>query len=289
MAHAEPAPLPSVPSPVRRFSLWTRAVVLAAIGALLALIFMMGRVLWSEWSRLNAELGRARTTVVIGYRNITPHISFASKPKDWYHDEGSQTLIWSGWKDGVGHQWFRIGRGEVERARITGAFGRDVIQAIDRPLVEENGGTIWGRIPDEALVVTFTHQGVETVYPIQVLDKVEVVNDLIAQHPFLVSYNPFASAGRPVGIYESVLDGQRVTMGLTGYFHDGKPLLYDRGTESLWVPEDDGLAAIAGRHKGASLRRVSQPTPVSWSDWRGQNAKGRLIVGADRSGDKPAL
>ena len=67
-------------------------------------------------------------------------------------------------------------------------------------------------------------------------------------------------------------DGHRVTMAATGYFHDGKPLLYDRGTRSLWVEDKDSLTAIAGKHKRAKagsrrqcrsgdMENVAQPEP----------------------------
>ena len=39
--------------------------------------------------------------------------------------------------------------------------------------------------------------------------------------------------------------GQRLTMGLSGYLRDHKPVLYDRGTESLWVIEGDELKSFA--------------------------------------------
>ena len=84
-------------------------------------------------------------------------------------------------------------------------------------------------------------------------------------------------------------EGRRVTMGLTGYLHDSEPMLYDRGTESLWVTKPDGLRAISGPHKGAVLRRIGRPTPVSWAGWRSRHPRSRLVVGADRSHPKPSL
>ena len=101
-------------------------------------------------------------------------------------------------------------------------------------------------------------------------------------HPFLIVVNLFAPPEDAFSIFDADLDGHRLTMAASGYFHDGKPLLYDRGTESLWIEEGDSLKAIAGKHKGVRLRPgrpshsghlgiVAHPKP-------GMPALGRRIV-----------
>jgi hypothetical protein len=259
------------------------------IAVLLSFITVQIGAVWNEWSVLQHDLSRARSNVVIGYTGIAPHFSLAQRPRDWIHDEGTQTLLWGGWQQGVGHTWFRAEQGDIDSTRISQPLGRDVLQAIDYPLVELGGGTIWGRIPDESFVAGERLAGVETAYPILLLDKVVVVNDLIAERPFLVTYNPLAPPNVQITIYDAALEGRRVTMGLTGYFLEHKPLLYDRGTESLWICDADKLRAIAGTHKGKTLPPVGRPAPVSWSRWRGDHPKGRLIVGADRTQARPEL
>jgi hypothetical protein len=75
-------------------------------------------------------------------------------------------------------------------------------------------------------------------------------------------------------------------MAPTGYFHDRRPILYDRGTESLWIERDDALEAIAGKHKGKQLARIARPAPFAWHTWRLSKPRSRLVIGADRT--KPA-
>jgi hypothetical protein len=281
-----PLDLPSSPtpsSPTKAAPALPRGLVLLALSVLLSFIVIQGRSLWHEWTVLQREMSRVRQTAVVGYHNITPNPSYAQKPPNWFHDEGEYTLLWSGWKHGDGHRWFRVGRGEVDRERISLPLGRDVIQAIDYPMVETDGGVIWDRIPLEATVVGQELSGVDCVYPMQVLDKVEVVNDEIEGRPFLVVYNPMVEKKHSVVIYEPMVAGHRVTMGLSGYFLDRQPMLYDRGTESLWVHEKESLRAIAGQHKGVRLRRIGQPIPTLWGDWRTRHPRSRLVVGADRS------
>lgn len=293
MAQADSAPpsdpdTPAPPEPPPR-KLAPAGIAVAAMALLLVFVASQGRVLWAEWTELRRDMARVQRTAVIGYQNIHPRPSFALKPPDWIHDEGEFTLLWSQW-DGEGHRWFRVGRGEVDRQRISYPLGRDVIQAIDYPITEHGGGTIWSRIPNDAQVAGFTLAGTLSVYPIQVLDKVVVVNDVIADRPFLVTFNPLGDRDGPVHIYEPIVEGRRVTMGLSGYFQDKKPLLYDRGSESLWVEAEQGdLVAIAGRYKGSRMSAIEQHRPVAWADWRQQNPSSRLLVGADRSRTTPAF
>ena len=76
-------------------------------------------------------------------------------------------------------------------------------------------------------------------------------------------------------------------MASSGYFSNRRPLLFDRGTESLWIEEGDVLKSLAGKSKGQQLTRVAKPVPVTWDSWLAKNPRGRLVVGADRSQADP--
>jgi len=276
---AGPAPLPVL----------HRALVLAALSVLVFFITSRCVALWREWKSLKDELATLRNTDVVGYPGITPQYSFARVPADWFHDEGDFTLLWGGWRAGQGHQWFRVPRGEVDPARITGLIGKDVIRAIDYPVVECGGGMYWSRIPDDAAVCGFRVGGVETAYPLTVLEKVLVVNDTVDERPCLVLTSPYSPNEERTQVFDPVVEGRRLNMGMSGYFHDNRPVLFDRGTESLWVGSADGLVAIAGKHKGQRLPRVARLQPVSWSRWRSDHPACRLVVGADRTRQEPPL
>jgi hypothetical protein len=285
MAQGEP---PAVSAPDRaagrRKGWWTALWVLPALVVLLVVIGAELRVLWREWGWLEAERSWVRQTAVIGYPNISPRVSYAQPPDNWFRQDGDSTYLWGGWDPRLGHQWFRITRGDLEATSISLPMGRDIHQAIDHPLIEAEGGPIWARIPAEARVVGLNLAGVATVYPLLVLDRVQVINDLIGQQPVLVTYNPFVSPDACVKVYDAALDGQRVTMGTSGYYQAGFPLFYDRGSESLWKDQQGALRAVAGPRKGRVLRQLAQPAPVAWGDWRWRNPGSRLLVGADRSG-----
>jgi hypothetical protein len=267
----------------------SRGWVIVALCAVGLFVVCQAATLWSEWQRLQAELSWARHTAVIGYENISPRVSFAQPPEKWVYHEGDSTYLWGCWDPRKGHQWFRFDRGDLDEAALSLPMGRDVFRAIDEPLIECGGGTIWGRIPDDAPVIGLDVAGVASVYPLVVLERVHIVNDLIDRRPFLVTYNPYAPPEGAVRVYEAMLEGRRVTMGMSGYYQAGAPLLYDRSTESLWQHRRGALCALAGPRKGQVLRQVAQPAPVAWDDWRGRNPGSRLLVGAGRPRGAPAI
>jgi hypothetical protein len=274
-------------APRRRQSVFTTSVCAVAIIVLVGFVAVEASTLWREWSMLQAEVSEAKRHAVIGFYDIAPTATYARAPGELYRHEGDSALLWSRWESGVGHKWFRFMNGEIDPAHVARPTAHFISRAIDYPLVENNDGTIWRRLPPDARVVGHTLEGTRCVYPVIVLGKVEVVNDVVADHPFLVVVNLCETAGQAVSIFDAKLDEHRVTMASTGYFLDRKPLLYDRGSESLWVEDDDGLQAIAGKQKRAKLPKVASLAPIKWSDWLNGNPECRLLVGADRSRGVP--
>ena len=269
-----------------------KGVLIVGISVLVLFIAVKGRTLYREWQALGQEQSLSRKNNVIGYVAINPMPSYATKPVEWFRVEGSQAFLWAGWRDGK-HHWFTVGREDVSINRISTPNGRDVVRAIDFPLVEFLGGERWCKIPDEAPVVGIEMEGVHAVYPLLLLEKVHVINDFIDRAPVLITFRPFVAENECVAVYRPIHEGRRLTLGHSGYDLVGndppRPLLYDRGTLSLWVAGDDSMMAIAGPLKGVSFARIISPSPVAWSEIRSKHPNSRLVVGADRSQGMPSL
>ena len=275
-----------IASPSKRWFL--KSFVLSAIFGLMGFIVFAGGILYEEFRLLRIEEHRSRMGTIIGYENISPRPMYAHAPADWFHEDGEKTLLWAGWHDGR-HEWFHIDRGDLIREQVSEPMGRDSIQAIDYPIAESAGGPRWEKLPCEHLVAGIELKGVTVVYPLRILEKCEVVNDFIADLPVLVTFSPFVPTGEAISVFETVLDGHRITMGLSGYFSARRPVLYDRGTKSLWLEKDGAMISVAGRYKGSSLRRVATMVPTAWSEWISRHPESRLIVGADRTKLRPEL
>lgn len=259
---------------------WLHAAVVAAALILIGFpLVSAGRMLWAEFEALQEEERAAADSVVVGYPNISPSISNARKPDPWFRVEGETVLVWAGWREKRGHDWFRARLGDFDRQALGDPIGRDITRAIDDPAVENGDGPIWRRIPGSARVVGLALDGRPCAYPMAVLGKVLIVNDMIEEHPYLVHLDPFHRS-TPVSIFDSRMDGHRVTLGSSGLTIQGKHVLYDRGTESLWSDDGHALTAFAGKHKGKTLPLVARVTAVSWEDWRASNPRARLVVGS---------
>lgn len=246
-------------------------------------VFMQGGKLWREWNTLRAELFEAEQHGIVGYLNIAPVSKFVEWPKDWYRVDGKKFLLWSTWEKRAEARWFQFAQGEIDPARLQRPTYEYIVETIDFPLVETPGGKIWRKIPSESPVVGVKFEKRPCVYPVAVLLKVLVINDVVDDHPYLVVLNPLAHPTVAFSVYDAMLDGQRVTLAPTGYFQDAKPVLFDRGSESFWVEMHDGLTSMAGKHYKKKLTRVAIPPPVPWRSWVSENPESRLLVGANRS------
>jgi hypothetical protein len=260
-----------------------RAAIVPAMLVLLAFVIVQAGHLWEEWKELQDELYQKHEHGVIGFLNIAPVSGFNPGPAEWYRVDGKESLLWFGWERNSGHRWFRFASGQIDPSRLSHPESEFISQAIDFPVAETNGGKIFGRMPSELPVVGYKIENLNCAYPVAVLGKVIVINDIINEHPYLVVLNPFAKRVVAFSIYDAMVEGRRVTLAPSGYFQDGRPVLFDRGTESLWIEMHDGLTAMAGKHYSKRLMRVAIPSPVTWGTWVSQNPQSRLPVGADRS------
>jgi hypothetical protein len=264
-----------------------RGLTAAAIVVLSGFLIIQGRKVWLEWTMLQQQINGFQDHAFVGYPDIAPRISYAKSPPNWYQDDGKETLLWSRWEQDIGHIWFRLAPGDIDKARLLRSNLEVVSRPIDTPVVESDGGAVWRRIPPSAPVVSHTLGKLRCVYPVFVLSKVQVINDVVEDHPFLIMINAMAPADTAVSIFEGALNGRRVTMEPSGYFNDRRPLLFDRGTESLWIEDGAALKSLAGKYKGQELPLVAKPVPLTWVSSLAKTPRCRLVVGADRSRAKP--
>ncbi len=270
------------PKPLPRTFLFGGLVVMSGF------VFAQAPPLYDELRGLSHDRANDRASTSMAYLDISPHPSFARPPDPWYRDEGDRTMLWAGWKQGVGHRWFATDRGDLDPSTLTFPCGRDVVRAIDLPIFEADGDDHWERLPGDATVVGLDFNQAEIAVPLLVVGKVELINGEVEGQPYLMTCAPFAGADEALSLFDPVVDGQRLTFGSSGMFRDERALYYDRTSEGLWTERPEGLVALTGDRKGRVLKRIGRPEVLSWSDWRSSHPDGRLIVGADRSGGLPS-
>ena len=144
---------------------------------------------------------------------------------------------------------------------VSGGPPKDGIPSIDNPrFVSVEEADQW--IQDNELVLAIIYKGVKRVYPLQIMVWHEIVNDVIAGDPMLITYCPLCGSGIT---YDRTLDGEEVEFGVSGKLYNSNLVMYDRKTNSYWS-QIDGLA-IVGEFAGRRLTSVSIDTVV-WRDWK---------------------
>lgn len=70
-------------------------------------------------------------------------------------------------------------------------------------------------------------------------------------------------------MYRREVDGQVAEFGTTGYTMNHVFVLYDRVTESVWYPLNDGtLDAVSGPEKGRQIPLLAEPGKMRLSAWQ---------------------
>ncbi|MFC5382062.1 DUF3179 domain-containing protein [Aquipuribacter nitratireducens] len=113
-------------------------------------------------------------------------------------------------------------------------------------------------LADDEPVVVLSVDGDTRAYPVQVLTWHEVVNDVVAGRPVVVTYCPLCNTALA---FERTVGEKVLGFGTSGRLYLSNLLMYDRQTESLW-PQAEGRA-VAGVLTGTELDRL----PVALLPW----------------------
>ncbi|MBE0634739.1 DUF3179 domain-containing protein [Candidatus Bipolaricaulota bacterium] len=147
---------------------------------------------------------------------------------------------------------------------------KDGIPSIDHPsYVSMDEADEW--IADDELVLVLNYKGISRVYPLQILVWHNIVNDVVAGDPVLVSYCPLC--GSAVA-YERTLAGGSAEFGTSGKLYNSNFVLYDRLTDTLWS-QFEGLALV-GELAGQELSALPLDTVV-WKDWKATHPDSQIL------------
>ena len=130
---------------------------------------------------------------------------------------------------------------------ITG-LDKDGIPSIDDPKFVS---VTQGKYDEHEPVIALTVDGVSRAYPLSVLMWHEIVNDVIAEKPVIVTYCPLCNSAL---VYERTIDGKVTTFGVSDVLRKSSLVMYDRDTESWWQQVTG--EAIVGERTGQKLTRL---------------------------------
>jgi hypothetical protein len=147
---------------------------------------------------------------------------------------------------------------------------KDAIASIDDPrFVTAREATDWlaGREP----VVSLEIDGDARAYPVQILTRHEIVNDVVGGLPVAVTYCPLCNSALA---FDRQVDGRTLEFGTSGMLYRSALVMYDRQTDTLWT-HFEGLA-VNGPLTGARLEILSTQL-LSFSQWRRDHPAGRVL------------
>ena len=143
---------------------------------------------------------------------------------------------------------------------VSGGPRKDGIPALHAPRLVDAAGATFLHPSDRVIGVSIG--AAARVYPINILNWHEAVNDTLGGEPIVVTYCPLTDSAV---VFDRRVNGQLYEFRVSGLLYESNVLLYDRQTESLWSQ----LAgqAVTGEMNGAGMRSLASAV-TSWADWQ---------------------
>ena len=148
---------------------------------------------------------------------------------------------------------------------------RDAIVPIARPVYGDRDALSW--LGDDQLVMGYVSGEDAYAYPINVLDRHEIVNDEIDGVPLLVTYCPLCFSGV---VFSRELEGRVLTFGNTSALYQSDLVMYDHQTGSYWFQVAG--EAVVGTLTGSRLKLLPSTT-MAWGEWKRLYPGTRLLTG----------
>ena len=153
---------------------------------------------------------------------------------------------------------------------VAGGPPRDGIPPIDSPVF-----FVASRAPEymraQEPVIVLEIDGTAKAYPLAMLIRHEIVNDVLAGIPIAVTYCPLCNTAL---VFDRRLEGRVLDFGTSGNLRKSDLVMWDRQTESWW--QQITGEAIVGDLTGTRLRVIAAQI-LSFSDFRDAHPEGLVL------------
>ena len=153
---------------------------------------------------------------------------------------------------------------------ISGGPGKDGIRSLDQPKFDgaaEVGDVLIDREP----VIALELNGDARAYPLGILTRHEIVNDVVGGVPVAVTFCPLCNSA--IG-FARELDGVVYEFGVSGFLRNSDLVMFDRQTDTWWQQFTGD--ALVGELTGLLLDVVPSSI-VSWADFRSTYPDGQVL------------
>ena len=151
--------------------------------------------------------------------------------------------------------------GEPREVSIYTLLPKDGIRSID-DLSFVSAAEAGLDMADQEFVIGLIIGGDTRAYPINVLSRHEIVNDVVGGTPVAVTYCPLCFTGI---VYDRRVGGETLEFGVSGKLIMNDLVMFDRQSDSLW--QQILGEGITGRYKGTRLTPLAA-TQTTWAQWR---------------------
>lgn len=171
----------------------------------------------------------------------------------------------SGWKTDFNNR--SIDLDEV----ISGGVPRDGIPPIDEPRFDllDNVSDLQPQSPIVVVSINNDTRG----YPLEILIKHEIVNDIVGATPVAVTFCPLCNSAI---VYNRTIDGNVLRFGVSGNLRNSDLIMWDDKTESWWQQLTG--EGIVGDYNGYQLDFVSSQL-ISFGVFQEQYPDGKVLRG----------
>jgi hypothetical protein len=153
---------------------------------------------------------------------------------------------------------------------ISGGVPKDGIPAIDKPKFKPIKEIT--ALGENEPVISFALAGDARAYPLRLLMRHEIVNDVVKGKPVAVTYCPLCNSAV---VFDRTIKGKTYDFGVSGNLRNSDMVMYDRQTESWW--QQFLGEAIVGKMTGTKLKIL--PSRVeAWRLFKQRYPQGRVLV-----------
>ncbi|MEM6997995.1 MAG: DUF3179 domain-containing protein [Patescibacteria group bacterium] len=131
---------------------------------------------------------------------------------------------------------------------ISGGPGKDGIPALLNPVFDNIRET---EIDDSVQAIVYEGQTQTRVYPYNILNWHEIVNDTVDGKNIAVTFCPLCGSAL---IFDRDVDNETIELRVSGYLRESNMIMYDVATETLWQQATG--EAVVGQKLGTTLDLV---------------------------------
>lgn len=147
---------------------------------------------------------------------------------------------------------------------------RDAIPPIDDPSFEKAADSRW--IQDREPGVLLEIEDDVRFYPLSIMTRHEIVNDVVSGTPVAVTYCPLCNTALA---FDRRFEGKTLRLGVSGLLRNSDLVMWDDVTQTLWQQVTG--EAIVGVHAGKELTRLATSI-VRWQDFKETHPDGLVLV-----------